>query len=136
MDIKRDSDKNRESFRARHNCSDPGPKWKARYWACKTWEKSKSVSDVVESLDESDDPLLEQVEESKFWTKHRNGHIEMKHGEYQEHLKDKSDSALRYIIKDANEALEANPDGPKAGYYKDEAIYAAQELKRRQKGAN
>lgn len=27
----------RASFRARHNCSDPGPKTKARYWACKDW---------------------------------------------------------------------------------------------------
>lgn len=25
----------RKSFRARHNCDNPGPKWKARYWSCK-----------------------------------------------------------------------------------------------------
>ena len=27
----------RKSFRARHNCDNPGPKYKARYWACRTW---------------------------------------------------------------------------------------------------
>ena len=37
MEIKRDNPKNRKSFRARHNCSNPGPKWKARYWSCKQW---------------------------------------------------------------------------------------------------
>jgi len=37
MEIKRDNPKNRASFRARHNCDSPGPKWKARYWSCKAW---------------------------------------------------------------------------------------------------
>ena len=32
-----DNPKARKSFRARHNCDNPGPKWKARYWACKNW---------------------------------------------------------------------------------------------------
>lgn len=27
----------RKSFRARHHCENPGPKWKARYWSCKKW---------------------------------------------------------------------------------------------------
>ncbi len=27
----------RKSFRARHNCSNPGPRWKARYWSCRSW---------------------------------------------------------------------------------------------------
>ena len=34
MEIKRDDPARRKSFRARHNCDDPGPKWKARYWSC------------------------------------------------------------------------------------------------------
>lgn len=131
MEIKRDSDENRKSFRARHNCDNPGPKWKARYWSCKTWQKGKTVSDITESLDESGDVLFETVEEGTFWRKFRNGKVEMKHSEYQEHLKKKSDSELRYIIKDANEALRANPENPKAGYYQDEVIYASQELKNR-----
>lgn len=37
MSIKKDNPKRRKSFRARHNCDNPGPKWKPRYWACKTW---------------------------------------------------------------------------------------------------
>src|SRR5210317_2179904 len=37
MEIKRDDPKRRKSFRARHNCSNPGPKYKARYWSCYQW---------------------------------------------------------------------------------------------------
>jgi len=37
MEIKRDDPARRRSFRARHNCDNPGPKWKARYWSCKNW---------------------------------------------------------------------------------------------------
>ena len=38
MEIKRDNPKRRKSFRARHKCdTNPGPKWKARYWSCKKW---------------------------------------------------------------------------------------------------
>ena len=33
----------RKSFRARHNCSDPGPKYKARYWSCFQWRASAKV---------------------------------------------------------------------------------------------
>ena len=37
MTIKKNIPARRKSFRARFNCDNPGPKWKARYWACKTW---------------------------------------------------------------------------------------------------
>ncbi len=37
MEIKKDNPKNRKSFRARHNCDNPGPKTMARYWSCKKW---------------------------------------------------------------------------------------------------
>ena len=47
MEIKRDSDSNRKSFRARHNCADKKDKTKAGYWSCKMWQKGKSVSDVT-----------------------------------------------------------------------------------------
>ena len=43
MEIKRDDPARRKSFRARHNCSNPGPKWKARYWSCKQWRAGKKV---------------------------------------------------------------------------------------------
>lgn len=37
MTIKKDQPARRSNFRARHNCDDPGPKNKARYWSCKAW---------------------------------------------------------------------------------------------------
>ena len=46
LSIKRDDPERRKSFRARHNCDNPGPKWKARYWSCKFWS-SKKVSDLM-----------------------------------------------------------------------------------------
>ena len=36
MRIRKSNPKARASFRARHNCDNPGPKYKARYWACRT----------------------------------------------------------------------------------------------------
>ena len=51
MDIKRDDPGRRAGFRARHQCdTDPGPKWKARYWSCKFWEKGKTVTDLLDSV--------------------------------------------------------------------------------------
>jgi len=37
MKIKKQDPARRASFRARHNCDEPGPKTKARYWSCKAW---------------------------------------------------------------------------------------------------
>jgi hypothetical protein len=37
MRIRKSNPKARKSFRARHNCANPGPKTKARYWSCKAW---------------------------------------------------------------------------------------------------
>jgi hypothetical protein len=37
MKIKKNIPSRRKSFRARHNCDNPGPRWKARYWSCKAW---------------------------------------------------------------------------------------------------
>jgi len=37
MRIKKSNPERRKAFRARHNCDNPGPKWKARYWSCKKW---------------------------------------------------------------------------------------------------
>lgn len=37
LSIKRDDPERRKSFRARHNCANPGPRHKARYWSCKYW---------------------------------------------------------------------------------------------------
>jgi hypothetical protein len=37
MVIKDKNPKARAAYRARHNCKNPGPKWKANYWSCKAW---------------------------------------------------------------------------------------------------
>ncbi len=37
LSIKKHIPGRRKSFRARHNCENPGPRWKARYWSCRAW---------------------------------------------------------------------------------------------------
>ena len=37
MRIRKSNPAARRSFRARHNCDNPGPKTKARYWSCRKW---------------------------------------------------------------------------------------------------
>jgi hypothetical protein len=38
LSIKKHIPGRRKNFRARHNCDNPGPRWKARYWSCRAWE--------------------------------------------------------------------------------------------------
>ena len=48
MRIRKSNPTARANFRARHQCdTNPGPKYKARYWSCKFWEKGKSVTDLM-----------------------------------------------------------------------------------------
>lgn len=66
MEIKRDDPARRKSFRARHNCANPGPKTKARYWSCKMWEAGKSVTDYTKgshSVDEWDGETIFDLDE-------------------------------------------------------------------------
>jgi hypothetical protein len=58
MEIKRDDPARRKSFRARHNCDNPGPKWKARYWSCKQWRVGKKVEGSLEGEYEWDGETL------------------------------------------------------------------------------
>lgn len=44
LSIKRDNPERRKSFRARHKCDNPGPKWKARYWSCYQWRAGAKVN--------------------------------------------------------------------------------------------
>jgi len=37
MNIKKNNPVRRAAFRARHNCKNPGPRTKARYWSCRAW---------------------------------------------------------------------------------------------------
>ena len=66
MEIKRDNPARRKSFRARHNCENPGPKTKARYWSCKMWSK-KSVTNMTkaEDTEELEEQILEEESEAK-----------------------------------------------------------------------
>lgn len=43
MSIKRDDPKRRKSFRARHGCNNPGPKYKAKFWSCFQWRANSPV---------------------------------------------------------------------------------------------
>lgn len=62
MEIKRDDPKRRKNFRARHNCANAGPKWKARYWSCKMWSK-KSVTQMTKGSEDWDgQTFVEQKE--------------------------------------------------------------------------
>lgn len=50
MEIKRDDPERRKSFRARHQCdTNPGPKYKARYWSCRQWESGRKVEAELKS---------------------------------------------------------------------------------------
>lgn len=60
----------------------------------------------------------------------------MNHTEYPKRLKSKSVESLNFIIKDASEAIKANPSNPNNGYYSDEICYAGMELKRRSPRTN
>jgi len=64
MSIKRDNPERKKSFRARHNCSNPGPKWKARYWSCRMWS-GKSVNKITKGSDMTDEEVLAFLDESE-----------------------------------------------------------------------
>lgn len=64
MEIKRDDPARRKSFRARHNCDNPGPKTKAKYWSCKMWSK-KSVTKVTKGEADMEDEMVEFLDESE-----------------------------------------------------------------------
>ncbi len=55
----------------------------------------------------------------------------MNHSEYPKQMKRKDVDSLRFTMKDAKEAIEANPNNANNGYYADEVLYCAQELRRR-----
>ena len=80
MEIKRDDPARRKSFRSRHRCDTPGPKWKARYWSCRQWRSSSPVEasspcgcgceEDVEAKD-ADDPCTDGYEQ--YGMKMKNG---------------------------------------------------------------
>jgi hypothetical protein len=67
MEIKRDDPDRRRNFRARHNCDTPGPRWKARYWACKTWS-STPVSTMLKEGKELKEEKKNKPKNPKQWS--------------------------------------------------------------------
>jgi len=61
MEIKRDDPNRRKNFRSRHNCENPGPKTKARYWSCKMWESKKSVTDYTSGSEWDGETLWDET---------------------------------------------------------------------------
>lgn len=53
------------------------------------------------------------------------------HSEYPKRIRRLTDDCLRYILKDAGDAIRAMPDGANASYYADEICAASMELKAR-----
>ena len=66
MEIKRDDPDRRRNFRARHNCDNPGPRWKARYWACKTWS-TQSVTSMLKEETELTEEKKNKAKNPKKW---------------------------------------------------------------------
>jgi hypothetical protein len=62
MEIKRDDPERRKSYRARHNCDNPGPKWKANYWSCKMWS-AKPVSAIASEDETPEEELMDLKED-------------------------------------------------------------------------
>ena len=62
MEIKRDDPERRKSFRARHNCDNPGPKWKARYWSCRQWRSGKKVEGSTNDYEWDGETLFDHNE--------------------------------------------------------------------------
>lgn len=68
MEIKRDDPNRRRNFRARHNCDNPGPRWKARYWACKTWSAKPVSAMLREDVDQLDEATKNKAKDPKKWS--------------------------------------------------------------------
>ena len=47
LSIRTKAPKRRKSFKARHNCDNPGPRTKARYWSCRMWAGPDSVKNML-----------------------------------------------------------------------------------------
>jgi len=60
-----------------------------------------------------------------------NERTQINHSEYQKKVRRMTEASLRFVMRDAAEAIKANPDGHKAGYYADEINYCSMELARR-----
>jgi len=104
MEIKRDDPKRRKNFRARHNCSNPGPKTKARYWSCYQWRGSAPVADSIEY---EGNLLSEKMNPTDHVKKKKNGMYavyDKNNKEVKEFEKEKE--ANQYAIKNHSDLME------------------------------
>ena len=62
MEIRRDDDEARNSFRARHKCDQQKDITSAAYWSCKMWEKGTSVSEYTSKESELDRGIKVEME--------------------------------------------------------------------------
>jgi hypothetical protein len=113
MSIKRDNPERKKSFRARHNCSNPGPKWKARYWSCRMWS-GKSVNKITKGSDMTDDEVISFLDESE--------------GELSEKQKKLPPAIQKKILK--NQGKNKKPDNKKESGKKSEEKKEESEAKR------
>jgi hypothetical protein len=68
LSIKRSDPVRRKSFRARHNCDNPGPKFRARYWSCQwSWHPSKKVAASENSQEEIGIDIDIQAKNKGLW---------------------------------------------------------------------
>ena len=68
LSIKRSDPARRKSFRARHNCDNPGPKFRARYWSCQwSWNPSKKVAASENSQEEIGIDIDVQAKSKGLW---------------------------------------------------------------------
>ena len=74
-----------------------------------------------------------RVIESQYWTLNSLGIYCMNFANYEEKCRNATDASLVYVMKDAREAMLANPEGVKAGYYADEISMAGMELMNRRR---
>ena len=122
MEIKRDDPDRRKNFRARHQCdSNPGPKWKARYWSCRMWEGGKSVTQVTKgSIDETSEASEELFDLASLLNQNPNlstaAEIETENEEmidYQEEATEMAYQNLSTIKRKAEQLMaiiDANPE--------------------------
>lgn len=65
MEIRRDDPKARANFRARHSCDTASDKTSARYWSCRMWEDSTSVTEMTKSDVKIEGKILKQDSEER-----------------------------------------------------------------------
>lgn len=108
MEIKRDDPLRRKSFRARHQCdTNPGPKYKARYWSCRMWEGGKSVTEVTKgSVDEE---VYDQLELLKINSALMSVTSESDENEEKMDMVEQTFSDMSYKSKELMEAILKDP---------------------------